>query len=97
MKHTELPWIKDSDEFDPAATHIMSESGQPIIWSSGFSEKYGDREANAAFIVKACNEHYILLEALKCLYSAASWIDDTSGVDDALRKARKAIKQTEAK
>lgn len=55
-------------------------------------------EANAAFIVKACNSHYQLLDALKKI---ASQTEDKAypfraiGTDQMMRIAREAIKQAE--
>lgn len=55
MKHTDLPWRKGKGG-DNTYLIISPEGG----WISK-----GHGEANAAFIVKAVNNHYQLLEALK--------------------------------
>jgi len=94
MKHTELPIIYIPSE----ATHTNGKCFDLISNPDSNSFYYlGEisEEANAAFIVKAVNSHEKLLDALKELHSAASWIDDASGFDDALRKAREAIKEAE--
>lgn len=66
--HTPLPWrIKT-----PA--HATIEGEKIHSYDDGWTKYYGnvanicdgkDREANAAFIVRACNSHYDLLEALE--------------------------------
>jgi len=101
-EHTELPWHKDSDIFDPSAVHIFSEAGNPIIWGSGFSTNFGDKKANAAFIVKAVNNHYQLLEALKTAGDELAFIVNHVGLEGAYdrvelitEETRKAIKEAE--
>jgi hypothetical protein len=72
MKHTSLPWflfqegntiqISDSENHDAAIVH----------WA-GFdsSDKpQTENEANAQFIVRACNSHYQLVEACKLALAA---------------------------
>ena len=85
MKHTELPWgyarthrmsdntwyvLVDSDGRGP----IMEVGGKDLVGQIA-EAKYliTDPEkikANAAFIVRACNNHYKLLEALKRLINS---------------------------
>jgi hypothetical protein len=76
VEHTPLPWVVSDDE-------IETEGGQYVCHFG-----YGS-EADAEFIVRACNAHYELLAAAKlALSTAESWIDDlldgTSMVDGAL-------------
>lgn len=70
-KHTELPW----EEIEPhpgfvfvhpsnRALNTVERGGQCICELMG-----KDKEANAEFIVRACNSHDELLEALKDVYA----------------------------
>lgn len=69
-KHTPLPWaanIKDSGLYDK--TDISHDSGFICRFDSsdeGYIGEFDDAtiKANAEFIVRACNSHYDLLEAL---------------------------------
>lgn len=68
MKHTNLPWQQNTTE--PA--QICDADGvtrgcAPIAYTLGLR---GERVANAAFIVKACNTHYELIESLKVMIKA---------------------------
>lgn len=62
-KHTELPWISVYD--DNGFYHIqpITNVHNPYIVATG-NEGEMD-EANAAFIVRACNSFYPMLDALK--------------------------------
>jgi len=71
-KHTELPWLYDGLGFITAKDCY----GQFICKVDIFDEindpkrriGYEEQRLNVQFIVKACNSHYELLEALKqCL------------------------------
>jgi len=66
MKHTEVPWkVVSLYNFKDA------EDGWDIISKKHNHTVFTDNKANAHFIVKACNNHYELLEALK---KAIDWI-----------------------
>lgn len=54
-------------------------------------------EANAAFIVKACNNHYQLLEALKKALPVVLWREShlTDEIDNIYKEIEDAIKQAE--
>jgi hypothetical protein len=83
-KHTPTPWGYDGDGFDSVAAQDFGTDGYTIFpldeegMACGhiceMSEVEGDdeAEANAAFIVKAVNNHDSLLEALKALCAAVS-------------------------
>jgi len=58
IKHTELPWKAFKDG------QIQDENQRVIIWATGFSTKNGSARKNAAFIVKACNNHYRIKDSL---------------------------------
>jgi pyridoxal biosynthesis lyase PdxS len=57
--------------------------------------KSNNPTANAEFIVKACNNHYQLLEALKSLIEDLDGEMLTTGINDSIQKAKEAIKQAE--
>lgn len=70
-KHTPTPWAVESDNSSPSIYVIQDWEAQHIhpswncvanIWSV---QKRQVQEANAAFIVQACNAHDDLVEALK--------------------------------
>ena len=100
MKHTSLPW---TIKFYPLAPR----DGRYIIWGDNGSEEICMSEpwpngnartkANAAFIVKAVNNHEQLLTALKELSSVCQ-CENGCEEDDmtyASNLAREAIKQAE--
>lgn len=71
-KHTELPWSFDKSEFRKFKIDGATHSGIATVhngWqdteemSKGLSGN--EIRSNAEFIVKACNNHYQLLDALK--------------------------------
>lgn len=58
--HTPLPWATLlSDSRPPKIVQVGSKQG--FVAQMGFCE--GDRDKNAEFIVRACNNHYELLDA----------------------------------
>ena len=66
-KHTELPWHYQNDS--DAYTHIIRDKSGSRIIAHFKQDASGLQEANAAFIVKACNEHEKLLQVVKWSYS----------------------------
>lgn len=90
MKHTPGPYnfIKGLSEESPSA---IVESKEQFICQT----VAGNDEANAEFIVKACNSHYDLLEALK---GTLSWLSSYpgGGAIKAWERAHEAIKKAEA-
>jgi len=67
MKHTELPWKIEYDNADERGGGQWYNIGPTTVWFPyGAPQEEKDRAvANAAFIVRACNSHYELLEACK--------------------------------
>ena len=55
MKHSPLPWVQGK----------QSRQGHNLINGRGFVMGYIDKSEDAEFIVKACNAHYELVEALE--------------------------------
>ena len=66
MKHTELPW-----RINKRASMLVEANNRSVCSTGGYSNisegdaVYDENQANAAFIVKACNNHYQMLEQLK--------------------------------
>lgn len=59
QKHTPGPWTSRNDHGQFAII------GAEPSWICAVDKKAHNAEANAAFIVRACNSHYELLELLK--------------------------------
>lgn len=98
-KHTKLPWsvcTNPTGQSQPASPYIIDGSGLPdggdiIAIAMGNSETVKE---NVRFIVRACNSHYELLEALKVLKHVAVWDDVNSTEEEvmsAIRVAREVI------
>lgn len=71
-KHTPLPWATGPSGWRMTEEYNQPfgiyELGKPNLITGCFKDVKGGievTEANAAFIVRACNSHYELLEALK--------------------------------
>lgn len=100
MNHTELPWetveIEDDIEGLPITAVILTPNKAEIIKQrqmryEGFdiAHCYGeDHEANAAFIVRACNSHDDLVAALEQMTAHYEHLDDGDG---SIQQARAAI------
>ena len=65
IKHTPLPWVVTADGM------IFHESANDLL-ADTFPMLEGDQMANAEFIVRACNAHYEMLEALRNFETAYS-------------------------
>ena len=92
-KHTELPW-KSPDYKN--TLKLVNKDGvmicDALIANGGGGHKsFHEAEANATFIIKACNNHYQLLDALRVLVYE---VEFTNGEDIAepLERANQAIK-----
>lgn len=71
--HSDLPWrASEADIFD-AEGEIATVNGEHVSYNTDLR--------NAAFIVRACNAHYQMLEALKAL--DAWWTDSFPAGPDA--------------
>lgn len=71
-KHTPTPWILSSGTNGAVrAVHAWKEGGKHIIiakFPDRTIEDSAEMEANAAFIVRACNAHEELLKLIKTAY-----------------------------
>ena len=92
MSHFKLPWEINKNTGEVHAEERMVASVYPV---ADTKENIVKNKANAAFIVKACNEHYKqkesnakLLDALKHVrncqtMSEISWVE----IDEAIKQA----------
>ena len=89
--HTPLPWESQPLETgdDAGVSIIGSDLGGLVCaslpWPSEIdSGDYSRVEANAAFIVRACNSHYQLVEAAKAIMptnlNLADWLPDDATI-----------------
>ncbi|MGR3218615.1 MAG: hypothetical protein ACUZ8H_02205 [Candidatus Anammoxibacter sp.] len=85
MSHTDLPWHKNKNYADC----IHAEHGDMVTDLSYVRVNSKEiNEANAAFIVKACNNHYQILAALKSVRNCQTmhemnWVE----IDEAIKQA----------
>jgi hypothetical protein len=95
MKHTPGPWeVRDNRIWNPD----LKVGDIAHIYCKSTSDKadFKDDEmgqANAGFIVKACNAHYDLLEVVE-LYLADCELERLEYNDDTYNLAKKAIAKT---
>jgi len=75
-RHTPIPWYIEGESGNPHEAYIIvgDKQGSTIAWTSNSfddssNEEYISEEdtANAQFIIRACNSHDELLEALENL------------------------------
>ena len=109
MKHSELPWkISTCSNYVDGHVQIFAKeryevarlkNGNLINNGSTGTGTINDcsavTEANAQFIVKACNNHYKLLEALKEMYDTSCANATSTPSKKAFLKAQQAIKEAE--
>lgn len=106
-KHTPLPWgIHHGDDYSAILNTPESSTSEFIanIYSDDIGYTYEDdvvnRQANADFILKACNSHYELIEALNAIVRTQADSDSESVLayelaeiaEKALKKAKGLIK-----
>ncbi len=90
-QHTQLPWrlAENGERIAFAECHVTGANGRPVattIYPLAKSDWRSEDEANARFIVQACNAYDTLLAALKEL------LEESYGEDsDGIRLARAAI------
>lgn len=63
--HTPTPWLCASDSPE---IHTPADASSPVGWHIAHingGQSFDERMANAAFIVRACNSHAALVEALR--------------------------------
>jgi hypothetical protein len=94
-KHTSLPWVLIDDK-RVATKKGDYASGIADVFGNGSLEEYNAvRKANATFIVRSCNAHDALVDALENLLNGIDTGAITSDHDEilsnAVQKARDAI------
>ena len=68
QKHTPTPWaIKRTEDWATLSVSIVDSDGQEVATITPRGSTPDEMEANAAFIVTACNSHDALVEALEML------------------------------
>lgn len=100
-KHTPLPWHQSHRQIDSGgySTQIYTEDGETIATMHWYPKDMGNgvtatcRADNAEFIVRACNAHYELLEALKLAHAALSGSNMNMNVVE--KKVKSAIAKAE--
>jgi len=98
MKHTELPWSKCGQIGFESEDHVVGvcyvtyqKNNKPL------KEREDIAEANAAFIVKACNEHYKQKTINNRLFDALNKIATINAMDYEYQAwAMQVIKEVEA-
>jgi len=80
-KHTELPWELEQTEKNTNNLDILIKTNDEkwVSWSY--------KESNAEFIVRACNNHYKLLDTLKDIDNGDLYVLDVTR-----ERVRQAIK-----
>lgn len=98
QKHTPLPWhwakARTMQHLHDTKNSCFAQISMPI-WatvSHGENDMREQYKADAEFIVRACNSHYELLEALKHLaryeaFSDSSWYPAIKAAQEAIAKA----------
>ena len=97
-KHTPGPWKREGYLIIvDRKTRRRCAAIASICTTATMIEK--DWEANAEFIVRACNSHDDLLEACKALseYVSGQWLEEWENRPNCLRIAEQAISQAEGK
>jgi hypothetical protein len=98
-QHTNIPWRTHPH----AHAHVISvSSGRSVANCGGYTSNikgekaYEENEANADFVILACNAHYELLAALRDLLSIAE-MEGVVGDNTTLPAARAAIAKAEGR
>ena len=86
-KHSDLPWYSEDCPSSEIKDFEIIKSGKKYIASSWG----GPQPENAAFIVKAVNNHYKLLNACKLALGAFenNWNIDWNELERAIKEAEK--------
>ena len=93
MKHTETPWESEPGDGDNEA-YLVTGPGGCLIAVVNDEGQPQDNEANAAFIVKACNLHEELVEAAEAaIESMDEFTIDAQSVGMAAQKLRAVLKK----
>lgn len=92
LQHTPLPWYSDYGTNITADVKGLNTVLATINSVGPQDLKNTERMANAAFIVRACNSHYVLLGALEDVETYLSiYVTECPSQEHALTKVRTAI------
>jgi len=94
VKHTPLPWVSKG-RYIGGPMH-MSYVGEVRDENGNWSDTAKSRD-DAAFIVRACNSHYDLLEAAKWAEAAISPFSKDPAGKSGIAKLRAAIAKAEGR
>jgi len=108
MKHTPLPWFIAKPKLaGPKAENdrlIHTTEGKHIaevFQYQSHQDQDGPAEANAEFIIRACNSYYDLVEVCKEIFNAFEHFERIEGCNqqeqDALDKLRQTLVKLEGK
>ncbi len=101
MEHTATPWQLEERETDFVLQDADGEFINYLTKSRHIDDLIDEEaEANAAFIVRACNAHDQLVKAtrecLDQLEHEAKWGSNSEPLQDAINSARRALAKAEA-
>lgn len=74
IQHSPLPWSVDPENPAGVLTEDRLDTPWAIAHCAGFAPQDLNGIGNAAFIVRACNAHYQMLEALQAAQSALAML-----------------------
>ena len=99
MKHTKLPWYVDNQWDKRVDGYAIKSYSDVIGWTAYLGGTTLPKE-NAAFIVKAVNNHYQLVETLENIIAETvneqtDWDTLAHIIDEIRRQARKTLAQVE--
>ncbi len=80
IQHSPLPWSVDPENLAGVLTEDRLDTPWAIAHCAGFAPQDLNGIGNAAFIVRACNAHYQMLEALKVAQSALAMLTDPEAI-----------------
>ena len=97
MNHTPTPWI-DIPQWDPSIAYIGTATGTTQYVATLRDRRDGTCQANAAYIVRACNSYEAMREALEGLIELYEkpYIWKTNN-QSAYKKAKEALTIAEGK
>jgi len=87
--HTPTPWHFNAKRFTICSIECGNEKPVAVLQTVNNAVARNETlSANAAFIVRACNSHAALVEALSAMYCAGFWTaDELPNLPDHQRKA----------
>ena len=90
-KHSPLPWGVDCNDYDSSIIKSIGPLSSDNYAGSSWLCFEGDQDENVAFILRAVNTHYELVEALELSYDLLDDLDfaeEREQIKQALAKAK---------